>query len=268
MTEKKNAGKQKYNHYAPLGQHFLTRPEIAGWVADAVPLTRDDTVLEIGPGHGILTRELLARAGKVIAIEKDPALIAELRGTFQKEIEDGTLTLIEQDIRDFSPESCKLIPESFALCANIPYYLTGYIIRKFLTADHQPSSMAVLIQKEVAERIVAKDGKESLLSLSVKGYGTPRIVHFVKAGAFSPPPKVDSAILAIECISRERFVSAAHEARFFELLHLAFQSKRKALGGTLKGCVSDAEFERCDIPKTARPEDVRLTEWLCLSSPH
>jgi 16S rRNA (adenine1518-N6/adenine1519-N6)-dimethyltransferase len=253
-------------HGAPLGQHFLTRPEIAGWVADASGLGPTDTVLEIGPGHGILTRELLARAGKVIAIEKDPKLVKELTSIFSKNIGNETLSIISADIRDFDPSShYALATTNFALCANIPYYLTGYIIRKFLTATHQPTTLSLLIQKEVAERIVAKDGKESLLSLSVKAYGTPRIAHIVKAGAFSPPPKVDSAVLAIEHIARAAFASPAHEARFFETLHLAFQSKRKSIGGTLREAVSDAQFAQCGIPKTARPEDVRLCDWLALS---
>ncbi len=250
---------------ARLGQHFLTRPEIAGWVADAIPLTHDSVVLEIGPGHGILTRELLMRAGKVVAIEKDSALVAELRNTFATEIERGQLTLIDQDIRDFDPSQYPILGTRYSVLANIPYYLTGYIIRKFLTVRLQPVAMALLIQKEVAERIVARDGKHSLLSLSVHAYGTPRIMHIVKAGAFSPPPKVDSAVLSITEISRDRFTSTLHEETFYTVLHTAFGSKRKQVGSTLSTLMNTKTLEAAGIPKTARPEDVRLEEWICAS---
>ncbi len=251
---------------ARLGQHFLTRPEIAGWVADAVPLTPASTVLEIGPGHGILTRELLTRAGRVLAIEKDPLLVAELQHTFASDLRSEKLSLFESDIRDFSPDTCRELPTPYTLCANIPYYLTGYIIRLFLTAHKQPTAMALLVQKEVAERVVARDGKHSLLSLSVHAYGTPRIAHVVKAGAFSPPPKVDSAVLSITGISRDRFANTLHEERFYTLLHAAFGSKRKQVGSTLAALADERMFEVANIPKTARPEDVRLEEWLLASS--
>lgn len=250
---------------APMGQHFLTRPAIAGFVADAVPLTPASTVFEVGPGHGILTRELLARAGKVLAIEKDPSLVTELSETFAADLESGNLSLIAGDIRNFSPDTCTILSKPYTVCANIPYYLTGYIIRLFLTAQQQPVALALLMQKEVAERIVARNGKHSLLSLSVHAYGTPRIAHIVKAGAFSPPPKVDSAILAVAEVSRNRFTGPQHEKTFFTLLHTAFASKRKQIGSTLATLCDEHALAAVGIPKTARPEDVRLEEWIALS---
>jgi len=260
MAEKASVDGGERGNHIPLGQHFLVRPEIAGWVAGAISLTRHDTVLEIGPGHGILTRELLARTGSVVAIEKDYSLVAELRETFVAEICSGQLTLIEQDIRDFDPVQCSLLGTRYSLVANIPYYITGYIIRKFLTTKHQPADIAVLVQKEVAERIVAGDGKESLLSLSVKAYGTPGLVRIVKAGAFSPPPKVDSAILRISGISSAHFTSPAQEARFFELLHIAFSQKRKQVGGTLGKMMSNHPLSK------KRPEDLTLEQWIDLTN--
>ncbi len=252
---------------ARLGQHFLTRPEVAGWVADALPLTTKDTVLEIGPGHGILTRELLKRAGKVLAVEKDPTLAAELRVTFATELANGTLSLLNEDIRGFDPSSHPgLKPENYVLVANIPYYLTGYLIRTFLSTAHQPSAMALLVQREVAERIVARDGKESLLSISVKAYGTPELVRVVKAGAFSPPPRVESAILAIHEISREKFADKRCEERVFTLAHLAFSTKRKKIGTSLKGALSANIFDRCVVPPSSRPEELTVKQWLCLAT--
>lgn len=249
-----------------LGQHFLTRPEIAGWVADALPLTKSDTVLEIGPGKGILTRELLARAGKVVAVEKDTALVAELRHSFAPDLASGRLALVEGDVSDFDPSShASLSTAHYSLISNIPYYLTGLIIRKFLSTPHQPHSMALLVQKEVAERVVAKDGKESLLSIAVKAYGTPNMVRTVRAGSFSPPPKVDSAILAIRDISRSHFVTQKEEERFFTLLHAGFANKRKQLQKNLKGVVPDAAWGHCSIAKTARAESLRVGDWQCLA---
>jgi 16S rRNA (adenine1518-N6/adenine1519-N6)-dimethyltransferase len=238
---------------------------MAGWVVEASNVHEGDTVVEIGPGHGILTRELLKKGARVVAIEKDPSLVAELENTFVREIDTGTLTIYHDDIRDFTP-TVSLLSTRYVVVANIPYYITGYILRAFLTTEFQPAHMTVLIQKEVAERIVAKDGKESLLSLSVKAYGNPSLVRVVKAGAFSPPPKVDSAILHIENISRERFSSKAHEERFYELLHAGFASKRKQLGASLGTLVAEDKLVSAGIHKTARPEDVRFSNWITLAT--
>lgn len=258
----------------PLGQHFLTRPETAAWVADAAHLTDADTVLEIGPGRGILTRELLKRAGKVVAIEKDPALVSELKATFSDELNAGNLVLIEMDVRDFDPTTHdSLLETRYSLVANIPYYITGRILRQFLTADRQPTAMVLLVQKEVAERVVVKktkpydsaQGKESLLSMSIKAYGTPEYVRTVKSGAFSPPPKVDSAILAIRDISRKNFVEEGAEGRFFELLHAGFANKRKQLAGNLGTLLPEGAMETCGIPHNARAETLAVEQWLCLA---
>jgi 16S rRNA (adenine1518-N6/adenine1519-N6)-dimethyltransferase len=251
---------------AKLGQHFLTRPEIAGWVADAAGLTPACVALEIGPGHGILTRELLKRTGKVIALEKDAVLVRELRDTFAPELASGRLLLIEQDVRDFDPSTPNsLVPGAYSLVANIPYYLTGYIIRTFLTAQHQPVTMSLLVQKEVAERIVAMDGRGSLLSLSVQAYGTPHYVRTIKAGAFSPPPTVDSAVLSITDISRAGFACTDDETRFFEVIRAGFSSKRKLLKRNIAGLVEPSRFLHCNISENARAEELVLAAWRCLS---
>ena len=248
-----------------LGQHFLTRPEIAAWVAQSIALSDKTTVLEIGPGHGILTRELLKVAKKVVAIEKDAELVTELKKTFSVEIASGRLLLLEEDVRDFDPSVCSHLNTTYALVANIPYYITGFIIRQFLTSKKQPNAIAIVVQKEVALRIVAKNNKHSLLSLSVYVYGTPKLCRVVKAGAFSPPPKVDSAILSIEDISRNRFNSRVQEERFFETVRTAFSQKRKTLGATLKKTLEPNDFIRCAVDKKTRPEDVSLEQWLCLA---
>lgn len=258
---------------ARLGQHFLN----AGWVARdlvaAVAPQKSEIIVEVGPGRGALTEKLLATGHTVVAIEKDEALGAFLLEKFAKEIADGKLHLMQGDIRDLPTLRAAqqaggdtydvLAGRPYVVAANIPYYITGEIIRDFLTAKHQPRAMALLIQKEVAQRIVARDTKESILSLSVKAYGEPRIVAKVPAGCFNPPPSVDSAILLVENISRDFFDDISEE-KFFQAVKAGFASKRKQLGGNLEkvfGKNSDVALRAAGIEKTVRAEDVKLSEW-------
>jgi len=254
-------GRSRLARGARLGQHFLIHAWPARFLAHAVRPSERETIVEIGPGKGILTRELLAR-GPVIAIEKDEVLCARLRETFAGGIASGRLTLIEGDVRDFDSAT---IGGDYVLAANIPYYITGEIIRQFLTAEHQPLKMALLIQKEVAQRITSE--KESLLSLSVKAYGTPRIVEKVSRMHFSPPPSVDSAILFVGDISR-RFFEHLDEHAFFELLRVGFASKRKMLAGNLSSLYVKEQlasaFGAAGIHEKARAENVSLEQWKSL----
>lgn len=267
-------GKQKRSG-AKLGQHLLTSRSIARAVGEAAGVHAGDTVLEIGPGKGMLTAELLALGARVVAIEKDRAMVAILKTTFAKEISSGRLSLIEDDIRRFSSLitlNSLLFSGPYKVAANIPYYITGEIIRLLLTAPHQPTDIALLVQKEVAERI-ARSKKESLLSLSVKVYGAPCYVRTVKAGSFNPPPSVDSAILAFHHISRNNFVQV-NEQIFFDLLHAGFAQKRKLLASNIKTLVARSVPEKtptallaeAGIAEKARAEDVNLSNWLLLAS--
>lgn len=245
---------------AKLGQHFLNAQWVARDLVKSVHIQEGEPILEVGPGRGALTKELLAQGAHVIAIEKDPELIPVLQEAFGTEITQGRLRLIEGDVRDVTPESLAIT--AYSIAANIPYYITGEIIRHFLTTPHQPRAMALLIQKEVAERIVARDGKESILSLSVKAYGTPSIVAKVPAGCFNPPPRVDSAILLVEDISRD-FFDTISEEDFFKVVKAGFASKRKMLSGNLKGLFenSAAILKECGLSEKVRAEDVGLGEW-------
>ena len=195
-----------------------------------------------------------------------------LKETFSKEITSGKLELKEEDILDFDPSSLlRQGLESYKLVANIPYYITGAIIEKFLSASFQPTQMVVLIQKEVAERIVARpvDGtnksKESILSTAVKAYGTPKIIAKVAPGAFVPPPTVDSAILSIEGITRD-FFKNCDEALFFAVMKSVFGKKRKQIGGSLAEFLGDKEkaqaaLATAGIDGKTRPEDIDLSVW-------
>ena len=197
-----------------LGQHFLTSEKALRQMVAAGNVTAGDTVLEIGPGKGALTKYLLMAGCVVIAVEMDIDMLAILEQEFADEIATKKLILVHGDILDTAIQNMFVshLPRTtsetnYKLVANIPYYITGEIMRTFLqtAADlPQPKSMTLLVQKEVAER-VARSEKESILSLSVKVYGEPKYISTVPAGAFSPPPKVDSAILHIAHISKIKF---------------------------------------------------------------
>jgi 16S rRNA (adenine1518-N6/adenine1519-N6)-dimethyltransferase len=251
-----------------LGQNFLKSQEALRDIITAGDIKADDVILEIGPGKGALTDLLLQHAGKVIAIEKDRELIALLSEQYKQEIEEKKLVLLEDDALEFD---IFFIKGNYKLIANIPYYITGALIQKFLTALHQPEHMVLLVQKEVAQRIVARDKKESILSMSVKAYGTPKYIGTVKAKYFSPAPKVDSAVILVEKISRDFFQDIS-EALFFEIMKKGFAHKRKMLIGNLKEYAQitnkslEEIFDSLHINKKARAEDLTLEQWkqLCL----
>lgn len=248
-----------------LGQNFLMHRQTGERIVLAANLPEDATVLEIGPGTGMLTRELLKRARKVVAVEADGTLVNQLLETFAPEVAEGRLELIHADIRAF--DAGRILGD-YHLVANIPYYITGEIIRQFLTSSHQPRSMTLLVQKEVAERI-ARAPKESLFSLSVKVYGTPAYCFTVPRGAFIPAPNVDSAVLRIGDISRASFSSDGEEARFFEAIRAGFAHKRKRLAKNLeehwpRETITGA-FDAAGLSANIRSEDLSLDAWLLLA---
>src|SRR3989344_7632460 len=244
---------------ARRGQQFLTGQWAAAALVEAAGVRPGEIILEIGPGKGALTRELLKTGARVVAIEKDEALVAQLRETFAQEIQNGQLTVVSKDIRNFDPRSLG----AYIVAANIPYYITGEIIRQFLETRMQPRAVALLVQKEVAQRI-ATGAKESILSLSVKAYGCPKLIAKVPRGNFSPPPSVDSAILLVDNISKE-FFDGISEKAFFDCLHAGFASKRKFLANNLGVKFGKEEAARalaaCGINAKARAEDVPLATW-------
>lgn len=250
-----------------LGQHFLKSEKALNTIVGSAEIEHGETVLEIGPGMGVLTERLLASSCLVLAVEKDDNLYELLNQKFDEEIKTEKLILIHDDILNFDPRSYNLEASSYKLVANIPYNITGAILEKFLSAENQPESMVLLVQKEVAQRIVARDGKESILSISVKAYGTPKYVETVLAGSFAPAPKVDSAIIKVETISKDFFQNFSEKA-FFQLLQAGFQSKRKKLSSNLskiypKEAVLNT-FQKLNLDENVRAEDIGLEKWLKL----
>jgi 16S rRNA (adenine1518-N6/adenine1519-N6)-dimethyltransferase len=248
-----------------LGQHFLKDKEALEAIVAAGDVSSHDTVLEVGPGEGVLTSPLLEAGAKVIAVEKDPALVSELQEKFSSQIADGQLEVHESDIRDLSIKD--LIGDTeYKVIANIPYYLTGKLIQTTLSDQHQPTQVVLLIQKEVAERIIAANGKESILSLSVKAYGTPEITRIVPPESFEPAPRVESAVIKITAISRD-FFSDLDEEDFFSLIKRGYGHKRKTLANNLD---TDPRFNKkqaekvlteMSLSKRIRAEKLSTTDW-------
>src|SRR3989344_2898181 len=250
-----------------LGQNFLNNKNILGAMARAAELTKHDVVLEVGPGLGSLTEILAMRAKKVIAVEKDPELVTwnmkhgALRKTKNVSFIHGDILKPETWLPQFNASRLMLHTSCFKIVANIPYYITSHFLRLFLSeTKFRPKLMVLMVQKEVAERILAKNGKESMLSLSVKAYGKPEFIRKVPRGAFSPPPNVDSAIIKISDISGNFFTkNKIAEKKFFEILRAAFQKKRKMLRQSVGKKINlPKEFE------TKRPEELTLKEWLII----
>jgi len=318
MQNRKYKINTKTEHRAKksLGQNFLKSNLALKKIIEAGEISPDDIILEIGPGKGALTEKLLEKSNHVIAIEKDWNLFALLQEKFTKEISEKKLLLLHEDILEFnfstdfllrgvsqadgprgsaglaSPDSDPEKGESeekikrYKIIANIPYNITGAILKKFLTEEAQPSMMVLMVQQEVARRIIAHDKKESILSISVKAYGEPKMIMKVPARYFSPAPKVDSAVIAIKNISRKNFLSPLEEyplggggkvvhpgasatleegnlseQRFWKIVHAGFAHKRKKLSGNLKNIVKNIPIEY----KDKRAEELSVEDWISLA---
>jgi 16S rRNA (adenine1518-N6/adenine1519-N6)-dimethyltransferase len=250
-----------------LGQNFLNSKKIVERIVSASQPQETDVLLEIGPGKGILTQALLETKKPVIAIEKDTELIPYLTKKFEQEITAKQLLLIEGDILTTDISTLIHKEQTYKVVANIPYYITGEILRTFLEMPQRPSSMTLLLQKEVAQRIVAHDKKESILSLSVKIFGAPKIVEIVKKTMFTPAPSVDSAVIYIDNISNN--ILTTHKitnSMYFEVIKKAFGQKRKQLLGNLKGYNKTEALktflQEKNLSETIRAEDIPYSLWV------
>ncbi|OHA27305.1 MAG: ribosomal RNA small subunit methyltransferase A [Candidatus Taylorbacteria bacterium RIFCSPHIGHO2_02_FULL_46_13] len=251
-----------------LGQNFLQSQRVIDVMVETGKVDSHDCIVEAGPGKGILTETLLSCARQVIAVEKDPRLVLYLNFKFKQHIESKKLSLLTGDILQFDPAVENLQPGGYKVIANIPYYLTGQFLRYFLSHNTYPAVMVLLLQKEVAERIVARDGKESMLSLSVRAYGKPKYIETVPAELFTPRPRVDSAIVAIEDISKTFFKNTSEE-HFFKILKAGFAQKRKKLSSNLSALAPRDTilglFKQCSIPENTRAEELPLSKWKALA---
>jgi len=243
-----------------LGQHFLVDGRVLEKILQAAELVPEDTVIEVGPGLGILTRALAERAGRVIAVELDTGLAGKLRQALPQ------AEVVEGDILSFSPLQLLGHRTSYKVVANIPYYITSPILRHFLEAEHKPSLMVVMVQREVGEAIVAKPGRLSLLAVSVQFYSQPKVLARVSAFSFYPPPKVESALLRLEVYEHPP-VAVREPARFFQLVGAGFAAPRKQLHNSLaQGLEVTPEeasrlLEGAGIDPKRRAQTLSLEEW-------
>ncbi|MCL0094680.1 16S rRNA (adenine(1518)-N(6)/adenine(1519)-N(6))-dimethyltransferase RsmA [Dehalococcoidales bacterium] len=256
-----------------LGQHFLIDEEVLRLIISAAELTPADIIIEVGAGLGVLTRELARQAGWVVAIELDGKLAAILKQTLASV---NNVTIINEDILQIDPRALLWEqgtrfpppierPFNYKVVANLPYYITSPVLRHFLEASVKPQIMVVMVQKEVAEAIVAEVGQMSVLSISVQFYGQPRIISYVPARCFYPEPEVDSAILRVDVYPQP--VVVTDESSFFELVQAGFTASRKQIGNSLTQGLGLPKAEvlsllaRANIIPQRRAETLTLNEW-------
>jgi 16S rRNA (adenine1518-N6/adenine1519-N6)-dimethyltransferase len=258
-------------HRPKLGQHFLSDTRYCTRVADAIGPGAGDLVIEIGPGHGAVTDLLASRARRVVAIEIDPELVDELQLKFQQshnvEIVQGNVLLTDlgEICRRHNVERCLVF-------GNLPYYITSPIIHHLLRFAAQVRAMGLLVQREVADRLVAQPGSRDYgyLTLFSRLYSSARVVLQVPPGAFSPPPKVHSAFVRLEMYTGLRSVSLANEQEFLGFLKQSFAFKRKKLLNCLVPRYSrqeiEAELERLGLPLGVRAEELSLEQFISIFS--
>jgi 16S rRNA (adenine1518-N6/adenine1519-N6)-dimethyltransferase len=254
-----------------LGQHFLADPNLLRKIVEAADLSREDVVLEVGPGLGTLTRWLVRSAGQVIAVELDEAMVEVLRVELKAL---PNLEVVQGDILQLDPAALVRhhVPPGlrsslgYIVVANLPYYITSAAIRHLLEADRPPRRLVLTVQREVAQRIVAGPGDMSLLAVSVQFYGRPRIVARIPAGAFIPPPNVDSAVVRIDTYESPP-VDVPDTQAFFQVVRAGFGQKRKQLKNALAAGLGlpppevAASMERAGVEPRRRAEMLKLEEW-------
>ncbi len=258
------------------GQNFLIKEDIYDKIINAADLKKDDVVLEVGPGLGFLTSRLADKVKQVIAVELDDKL-AEYLETGLKVKGIKNVEVINEDILT-SPLTPLLIRRGelkgrgYKVVANLPYNITSIFLRKFLSEENKPEMMVLMLQKEVAERIVAKPGKMSLLSMSVQYYAEPEIIDYVPANAFWPEPEVDSAIIKLKVRSGKSKVNidVDKEKDFFRLVKFGFSSKRKMLKNNLAGGykidqkLAENKIKISGFDPKIRAQELSIKDWIKL----
>jgi 16S rRNA (adenine1518-N6/adenine1519-N6)-dimethyltransferase len=247
-----------------LGQHWLHDDFALQAMCDAVGVTASDTVLEVGPGLGTLTEKLVSQAKQVVAVEFD----ADLARDLPKRVPAANLTVVNQDILQFDLTT---LPANYKVAANIPYYLTSKLLRDLCESSNHFTSAAILIQKEVAQRVCAAPGDMSLLSVSVQFYCQTGLGPLVPAELFTPPPKVDSQILLLEYRSEPLFPGLDVKL-FFRIVKAGFAQRRKTLLNSLSAGMQLSReqtgilLEQASIKPTVRAQNLTLNEWHFLYS--
>jgi len=254
------------------GQNFLVNEKIYDDIVKAADLKSNETVLEIGPGLGFLTLKLAEKVKRVVAVELDDQLASYLQlGINAKDL--ANVEIVNQDILKFNLDAHIKASDKYKIVANLPYNITSIFLRLFLSSRHKPESFVLMLQKEVAERIVATAPDMSLLAISVQYYAEPVIIREVKAGNFWPEPKVDSAIIKISTKKQSNLdyeEQVFQDKLFFRLAKMGFSAKRKMLKNNLAGGLKIDQKQVADIMEKnkfnplTRAEDLSLEDWLKL----
>jgi 16S rRNA (adenine1518-N6/adenine1519-N6)-dimethyltransferase len=256
-----------------LGQNFLKDPRSLARIVESSALTKDDIVIEVGPGMGVLTKELAQKAGRVTAIEIDGQLADVLNQEFANV---ANVDIIHDDILRINlPELIERIipgmPKKYTVIANIPYYITSPILRLFLETTFPPQEMILMVQKEVAERICGQPGEMSILALSVQHYGVPEYLFTVKKDSFYPQPAVDSAVIRITRKESARQPHDDYTKHFFQIVRSGFAAKRKTLANNLANSLHlekshiESLLREMDIPPSTRAQELSLEQWYALT---
>jgi 16S rRNA (adenine1518-N6/adenine1519-N6)-dimethyltransferase len=239
-----------------LGQNWLRDEAVLDYIAGRAELSNEDFVLEVGPGLGDLTRRLVRAAGRVLAIELDGELMADLRG-----IEAENLTVRQGDFLQFNLDE---LPAGYKVVANVPYYITSKIIQKLLTSGNKPARVVLLVQKEVAERLAAGPGKYSVLGIAAQVYAEVSLGEVVKAECFEPAPKVDSRVVVLDVLWTPR---VENEKLFFQVVKAGFSERRKKLRSSIAGGLRMSKVESEDLLRRAgispdlRAQDLTIEDW-------
>lgn len=249
-----------------LGQNFLTDTKVTERVVAAAELAADDTVIEVGPGLGVLTLRLAQALpeGRLRAVELDrelaPRLAERLKDYPQAQVVEGDILRLDPTVLSEG--------QPYKVVANLPYYITSAVLRHFLSNANPPTRLVVMVQREVAERMTAQAGEMSLLALAVQFYGAAKIMFTVPPSSFYPPPKVHSAVVRVDVYPKqERPLPNIDDATFFRIARAGFGQKRKQLANTLSGGLAldkatvAAALTQAGIASSSRPEHLAVADW-------
>lgn len=247
-----------------LGQNFLINSQVLDKIVEAAEVSKSDVILEIGPGTGNLTEKLTEKTQKVITIEKDRRLIEPL----QEKFKDTNVKVIEADVLKFRIENLKFDDFDYKIIGNIPYYITSRFLRKIFTEWPKPQLVVLTIQKEVAQRIIAKPPHMNLLAVSIQFFAEPKIISYISKENFRPRPKVDSALLRIKL--RRAQQSKEFTEKFFKIVKTGFSQKRKLLISNLEKLGFNKKelaenFKKLGISPESRAENLTIDQWIELS---
>lgn len=266
LSETKKICKQ--NNIQPTrsrGQNFLIKEEIYNNIVEASSLTSKDTVLEVGPGLGFLTRKIAQKARKIVSVELDDKIVDMLKKSDISKMEN--IELLNMNVLDYKPQ----FTDGYKIVANLPYNITSIFLRRFLALENKADLFVLMLQKEVAERIVARPGKMSLLAISIQLYAEPEILFTVPKDDFWPVPQVDSAVIRLKKTNPKRYIKdfdKEKEKKFFQIVKFGFSAKRKKLKNNLAAGLridqqeTDKKLIDLGFGVNVRAQELSISDWV------